>query len=163
MSKLALIVIDLQKYFLDPSGIYKDNYIEPEHIVQNLTKAIIWARNNNVHVYWIKSKISSDEFYEPIKPLIDEEDTIITKDVAVSAFDNTELDNLLLEKDINNILICGIQTDICILATYKDAKRLGYTCNVISDCCGAKKQRYHNSILKLLDKCSTDVLMNYVV
>lgn len=52
---------------------------------------------------------------------------------AYSAFDATGLDALLRGKGIERLFVGGLATDYCVLATVKDALRLGYRVFVLLD------------------------------
>lgn len=49
----------------------------------------------------------------------------------------TELDGLLRQAGIERVVICGLATDYCVLATARDAVRLGYRTSVLTDAIAA--------------------------
>ena len=49
----------------------------------------------------------------------------------------TELDGLLRQAGIERVVICGLATDYCVLATARDALRLGYRTSVLTDAIAA--------------------------
>ena len=51
---------------------------------------------------------------------------LVVKKTKFSAFHKTELNQLLLERDIKTVKLCGVCTDICNLATAFDAHSSGY-------------------------------------
>ena len=57
---------------------------------------------------------------------------IVTKN-NYDAFSNPELDRYLKSKGINNLVITGVFTDGCVLATVCGAFRLGYNITIITD------------------------------
>ncbi len=52
---------------------------------------------------------------------------------AYSGFDGTHLHELLQQQGITELVIGGLATDYCVLATVRDALRLGYTVTVLDD------------------------------
>ncbi|MFQ5892172.1 MAG: cysteine hydrolase family protein [Candidatus Methanofastidiosia archaeon] len=58
------------------------------------------------------------------------EDLILEK-TTYSAFFKTELEEILQEKKIENLLLCGVCTDICVLHTAADAKMRDYEVKVL--------------------------------
>ncbi len=52
---------------------------------------------------------------------------------AYSAFDGTELANLLGKGKVDRIFIGGLTTDYCVLNSVKDASKLGFTIFVLMD------------------------------
>lgn len=56
---------------------------------------------------------------------------------GLNAFSNTDLDKILQEDHINNIVIAGVVTSICIDSTGRSAHEKGYRVYILSDCtCG---------------------------
>ncbi len=56
---------------------------------------------------------------------------------AYSAFDGTELLEELQKRNITKLWICGIATDVCVLATVLDARKNGFEALVITNACAA--------------------------
>jgi nicotinamidase/pyrazinamidase len=52
---------------------------------------------------------------------------------AYSGFDGTDLHERLRRSGIRRVFVGGLATDYCILATVKDAVRLGYAVFVLAD------------------------------
>jgi nicotinamidase/pyrazinamidase len=52
---------------------------------------------------------------------------------AYSAFDGTDLDALLRERGVGRLLIGGLATDYCVLATVRDARAAGYETCLLTD------------------------------
>jgi nicotinamidase/pyrazinamidase len=49
----------------------------------------------------------------------------------------TELEGLLRERDIERVVVCGLATDYCVLATALDAARLGFETSLLTDAVAA--------------------------
>jgi nicotinamidase/pyrazinamidase len=49
----------------------------------------------------------------------------------------TELERLLRERDIERVVVCGLATDYCVLATALDAARLGFQTSLLTDAVAA--------------------------
>ncbi|OFS87013.1 isochorismatase [Oligella sp. HMSC05A10] len=60
-----------------------------------------------------------------------------------SAFAGTNLDQKLRERDIKDIYLAGVCTDICIIHTAVDAYNLGYTIHVPESCVASFNQAGH--------------------
>ncbi|EDX84601.1 isochorismatase family protein [Synechococcus sp. PCC 7335] len=66
------------------------------------------------------------------------------------SFYATDLDLLLHQKGIQNIVLTGITTDVCVHTTMRDANDRGYECLMLSDCTGATDYGNYLSALKMI-------------
>lgn len=146
--KKALIVIDYTYDFVADDGKltcgkpgqaiekYISNLIE-QFIEQN--GVVIFA--NDLHVendpYHPESKLfpphnivgtKGRELYGSVKELYETyQDRVISFDkTRYSAFAGTNLDILLRERNVEEVILVGVCTDICILHTAVDSYNLGY-------------------------------------
>ncbi|MFE4105896.1 cysteine hydrolase family protein [Almyronema epifaneia] len=69
---------------------------------------------------------------------------------AHSCFVQTALDQALQAAQITHLLIAGVTTECCVLATYRHASDLGYYCLLLEDCCAAFTPHDHNATIHIL-------------
>ncbi len=66
------------------------------------------------------------------------------------AFYATELAEVLEKYGIENLLVCGVTTEVCVNTTVREANDRGYRCVVISDGCASYFPEFHEMGLKMI-------------
>jgi nicotinamidase-related amidase len=66
------------------------------------------------------------------------------------AFYATGLDDILQNHGIENLLVCGVTTEVCVNTTVREANDRGYRCVVISDGCASYFPEFHEVGLKMI-------------
>lgn len=66
------------------------------------------------------------------------------------AFYATELSDVLEKCRIENLLVCGVTTEVCVNTTVREANDRGYRCVVISDGCASYFPEFHDMGLKMI-------------
>ena len=159
--KPALIIIDMQKYFLDENPLPFQ-----EKLLPNIKEALIVARSSGIPVIHIATRYSRDksdwpqawkhldeiwclegtqgiEILEEVKPL--EKEQVVVK-TRFSAFYNSDLESVLQDLNVDTLFIAGYSSDVCVRMTALDAYNRGYNLVLLADCVHAAKEDTMHSI-----------------
>ena len=66
------------------------------------------------------------------------------------AFYATEFGDILQKYGIENLLVCGVTTEVCVNTTVREANDRGYRCVVLSDGCASYFPEFHEMGLKMI-------------
>jgi biuret amidohydrolase len=66
------------------------------------------------------------------------------------AFYQTELELMLRNRGIENLLVAGVTTEVCVNTTVREANDRGYRCIVLSDCCASYFPEFHQAGLAMI-------------
>ena len=66
------------------------------------------------------------------------------------SFYATDFDMLLRQRGIQNIVLTGITTDVCVHTTMREANDRGYECLLLADCCAATDMGNHRAALHMV-------------
>lgn len=156
MRKTALLVIDVQKGFDDPSWGRRNNP-EAESNIELLIS--VWRRRAFPVIHVRHCSVEPDsplrpdspgnQFKEQALPMAGESQ--FSKAVN-SAFIGTGLEQHLKEKCISSLVIVGLTTDHCISTSTRMAANLGFTVTLISDATATFDRQGHDGVLYSADE-----------
>jgi nicotinamidase-related amidase len=137
MGSTALLVVDLQRGLADPSWGRRNNP-SCEANVASLLDA--WRRAGEPVVYVRHDSVEPESTLRPGQPgndfdevLADDPDLLVTKHVN-SAFHGTpDLAAWLRSYEIEQVAICGVQTNICAETTARVGSNLGFAVSFVLD------------------------------
>ena len=142
--KTALLLIDIQNDYF-PTG--KMELVGSERASLNAKKILEkFRRDKNliIHIQHVSTREGSTffvpgswgvEIHEHVKPT--DSETVISKNYP-NSFRETALLASLLAQDIEHLVILGMMTHMCVDATTRAAKDLGFSIEVIGDACATK-------------------------
>lgn len=66
------------------------------------------------------------------------------------AFYATNLGLILTNRGIENLLVAGVTTEVCVNTTVREANDRGFRCVVLSDCCASYFPEFHEAGLAMI-------------
>jgi nicotinamidase-related amidase len=87
------------------------------------------------------------DFIDELKPLASEE--IIDKP-GYGAFYRTNLENVLKQRGIARLILCGVTTEVCVHSTLREAVDRGYQCITVSDASAASNPDLQQAALDMM-------------
>ena len=136
--KTALLVIDIQDFYF-PGG--KWELVNPLPASLNAKKLLEHFRSEKMPVVHVRHKTEPGfKIHKNVTPL--KEEKVITK-TQINSFKDTDLLDHLKENRIAELVICGMQTNVCVEAAVRAAADYGFSCILIHDACAAKDLEFN--------------------
>ena len=66
------------------------------------------------------------------------------------AFYATAFHDLLRERNIESLIVCGVTTEVCVHTTVREANDRGYRCIVAADACASYFPQFHEMALAMI-------------
>jgi biuret amidohydrolase len=66
------------------------------------------------------------------------------------AFFATDLHAVLANRGIENLIVCGVTTEVCVHTTVREANDRGYRCVVPGDACASYFPEFHDTALRMI-------------
>jgi nicotinamidase-related amidase len=132
----ALVIIDVQNGMF-PEGNEVNN---ADQLLLNIKHLLKLARDSHTPIFYVQHQESTGEPLEfgtkgwEIHPEIapKKEDVIIHK-TAPDSFHQTPFEQELKKYGITDLVICGLQTELCVDTTCRRAVSMGYNVTLVAD------------------------------
>jgi len=155
--KKALLLIDLQNDYFNNGAMPLENATKA---CENAKSILDRFREESLHVIHIQhiSNRPDATFFLPhsegvkihktVSPLPNE---MVFKKHYPNSFRETGLLKYLTKEKIQELVICGMMTHMCVDATVRAAKDFGYTITLIGDACATKNLEYNSQLINARD------------
>ncbi|MEY2342646.1 cysteine hydrolase family protein [Acidithiobacillus sp. IBUN Pt1247-S3] len=182
----ALLVIDMQRDFLEPKGYAAQAGLDVSLLrtaIPGVKQLLDAARRHDLLVIHTREGHRSDlsdcplskmmrsvragatigsegplgrllvrgeyghDFVDELAPV---EGEIVIDKPGYSAFHQTDLQQILGVREIRQLILCGITTEVCVHSTLRQAIDLGYTCWLAGDACASADTRMHQAALDMV-------------
>ncbi len=157
----ALILVDFENEWADEGSEYYAGNLSD--LIRRTNQLIDYCREEGYKVIFIRhvEKNSKDAFAEEsnntkiISDINKEKDDVLITKYKISPFYETSLQDEL--KDIKEIVVSGILTNLCVRSLVHDAYDRDFKIKIISDCCKAFDEETHKFTLKDLKATRPEV------
>lgn len=150
----GLILIDIQNDYF-PSGSME--LVGMEQAAENAGVMLKEFRKRLSPVFHIQhiSKRPGATFFLPNtkgveihKSVAPQTGEAINEKYFPNSFRDTDLLNVLKRSDVDEVVICGAMTHMCVDATIRAAFDFGFRCTVIEDACATRNLEYKGTIVE---------------
>ncbi len=174
----ALIVLDMQAYFLDPSShayVPSAGAIIPgllaltDAYVQHGLPVIFTQHLNTIQdaglmSTWWREVITEENPLSAIIPTFDLSVGSLVQKSQYDAFHQTGLEPLLRAKSVLQVVICGVMTHLCCETTARSAFMRGFEVYFAVDGTATYNEEHHRaSVLNLTHGFATPVLVEQIL
>lgn len=161
--RAGLLLIDIQNDYFDKGAM---TLVNPEEACANAKRLLERFRAEKLPVIFIQHIAANPaatfflpgtagaEIHPSIQPV--EGEKVIVKHFP-NSFRDTDLMDYLRKSNITDLVICGMMTHMCVDATTRAAKDLGYNIIVIGDACATRNLEINGEVV-----CAKDVQNSFL-
>lgn len=153
MSIRALILIDIQNDYF-PGGLWTLSGMEGA--ADNAARLLAHARKTGDLVVHVRHEFPTSDapFFVPGSPgaAIHEKvenrgDEAVVLKHHINSFRETNLNELLESRSIQEVVICGAMSHMCVDAATRAANDFGYRCTVVHDACASRDLEFDGATI----------------
>ncbi|NOU19476.1 MAG: cysteine hydrolase [Bacteroidales bacterium] len=157
-SKTALLIIDVQDFYF-PGGDME--LVNPQAAADNAALLLASFRQKGMPIIHIKHAADArTDIQSTVKPI--EGEKIFTKS-EISSFNGTGLNDYLKSIGVKNLVICGMQTHMCVEGAVRAGYDLGYKITLVHDACATRDLRWGDEVIpaKMVHLSTLSTLRSY--
>lgn len=185
LSKSALLIIDMQRDFVEPGGFGEalgNDVTQLHSSIKPLKALLATARQAGLFVMHTREGhkpdlsdlhdakkirgrgsltigdegpmgrilVIGEEGHDIIPELYPIDGEPVIDKPGKGAFYNTELSDIIAERGITQLIVCGVTTEVCVHTTVREANDRGIDCLVLSDCTASYFPEFHQMALRMI-------------
>jgi nicotinamidase-related amidase len=148
VKETALLVIDIQNFYFPGGAVPLSGCEEASFKAKRLLEAFRTGGYPVIHVRHLPKDIPLDgrdladpqySFHKNAAPLPGEK--VVGKHYA-NSFRGTELNAYLVKQGIRRLVVCGMQTHLCVEAAARAAADLGFDVTLVEDACATRDLKF---------------------
>ncbi len=140
VDRAALLIIDIQNFYFEEGRVPLVGNIEASLKAKRVLEAFRSASRPVIHIRHTPAKdpATADPSYAIHSNVAPRQgETVIAKHFA-NAFRETDLAAVLKTLGVKTLIICGMQTHMCVEAAVRHAADLGYEVILVEDACATR-------------------------
>jgi nicotinamidase-related amidase len=94
--------------------------------------------------------VRGEEGHDIIQELYPKRGEPVIDKPGKGSFHATDLHQILLDRKIKTLLVCGVTTEVCVHTTVREANDRGYECVVLSDCVASYFPEFQRIALEMI-------------
>lgn len=140
--KQVLLIVDVQNYFINKFTQHVPGMIKKLIEANNFPTIAFSQFINSPDSHFVKQLNFTGCMRSPFIDIVGDlqpwvkRDNVFSKN-TFSVFTNPKFENYLKKKNIDELVIVGLDTDYCVLADCFNAFDRGYKITVVDDCCAS--------------------------
>lgn len=164
-TETAILLVQFQNdYTMKAGALHQQvfNSMEESQMIWNTVDMVEKARRKGVTMYYLNfaynaEQSSADASHGHMKQIVEtkafvegtwgcevthellpeKDDVVVDSMRCLSGFDGTDLEQLLRQKSLKNLVVCGLMTDAAVDKTMRDAYERGFNVFGVTDCTAA--------------------------
>lgn len=177
-NRVALLILDMQDFFLDEeshafipaAAAIIPKIIALKKICIEHKIPVIFTRHSNTEddaqmmVRWWRDIIRKENPLSEIHEELNPRKCIIIEKTQYDSFYNTDLEPLLISQDIEQIIVCGVMTNVCCETTIRSAFVRGFEPFFPIDLTAAYNYVFHlSTIINLAFGVTSPLLSDQII
>lgn len=149
----ALVIIDVQKDYFEGGRNELVNAVGAAENIKKLIKEFRKRKEPIIYIQHINTKpdaafmVDGTDGIEISELILPQSTDLVIEKHYPNSFLQTSLENNLKDLKIQEIVVCGMMTHMCVDTTVRAAKGLGYGVTLVEDACATRNLIWDNQVI----------------